>query len=82
MNFTRRGFIGANLALALAPAATLDSWQGVGRIVAVGDVHGDKDALSAVLKMSGLIDEKEHWIGGASHLVQVGDVPARGAFSH
>ena len=82
MNFTRRGFIGANLTLALAPAATLDNWQGVGRIVAVGDVHGDKDALSAVLKMSGLIDEKEHWIGGASHLVQVGDVPARGAFSH
>lgn len=78
MNLTRRGFIGANLALVLAPAATLDSWQGVGRIVAVGDVHGDKDALSAVLKMSGLVDEKEHWIGGAAHLVQVGDVPARG----
>jgi hypothetical protein len=24
-------------------------WQGVSRVVAIGDVHGDKDALTAVL---------------------------------
>ena len=53
-------------------------WQGVSRVVAIGDVHGDKDALVAVLRMAGLVDANERWIGGAAHVVQVGDVPARG----
>jgi hypothetical protein len=53
-------------------------WQGVSRIVAIGDVHGDKDALAAVLRMAGLIDATERWTGGTAHVVQTGDVPARG----
>ena len=53
-------------------------WQGVSRVVAIGDVHGDKDALTAVLRMAGLIDSNDGWIGGTTHAVQVGDVPARG----
>jgi hypothetical protein len=71
--------------LAMSSAARAQSgttvgydWQGVSRIVAIGDVHGDKDALAAVLRMAGLIDSSERWIGGAAHVVQVGDVPARG----
>ena len=54
-------------------------WQGVSRIVAIGDVHGDKDALVAVLRMAGLIDANEQWTGGTAHVVQMGDVPARGS---
>jgi hypothetical protein len=54
-------------------------WQGVSRVVAIGDVHGDRDALAAVLRMAGLIDANERWTGGAAHVVQMGDVPARGA---
>jgi hypothetical protein len=53
-------------------------WQGVSRVVAIGDVHGDKDALTAVLRMAGLVDASERWIGGTTHVVQMGDVPARG----
>jgi hypothetical protein len=55
-----------------------DDWQGVKRVVAIGDVHGDCDALVAVLKMAGLVDDRADWTGGDSHLVQVGDIPARG----
>jgi len=78
MTIRRRDFLAANLAFALAPAGPTDDWQSVKRIVAVGDVHGDKDAFAAVLKMAGLIDEQERWTGGQAHLVQIGDIPARG----
>jgi len=74
----RRDFLATSLILAAAPAETQDDWQNVQRVVAVGDVHGDKDALSAVLKMSGVIDDQERWTGGKTHLLQIGDIPARG----
>jgi len=48
------------------------------RIVAIGDVHGDVDALSGCLKLSGIIDDNESWIGGTTHLVQLGDILDRG----
>ena len=53
-------------------------WTGVERIVAVGDVHGDYDALVAVLKSAGLIDDQTKWTGGKTHLVQTGDLLDRG----
>jgi len=56
-------------------------WNDVGRIVAVGDVHGAYDNFVAVLQNAGLIDEKLEWIGGETHLVQVGDILDRGAES-
>lgn len=52
--------------------------EGVSRVVAVGDVHGSYDGLVAVLRMSGLVDEKTRWSGGKAHLVQVGDILDRG----
>ncbi len=54
-----------------------DSFEGVERIVAVGDVHGDVEALADVLRMAGLIDAKGAWIGGKAHLVQTGDIADR-----
>jgi hypothetical protein len=75
---TRRAFLAAPLALVAQSADAQDDWQGVARIVAVGDVHGDKDAFTAVLRMAGLIDAQEKWVGGQTHLVQIGDIPARG----
>src|SRR4051794_35868195 len=68
----------ASLVRGAAPPASQDDWQGVQRVIAVGDIHGDKDALVAVLKMAGIIDDEEHWIAGTAHLVQIGDVPGRG----
>jgi len=55
-----------------------DAWTGVGRVVAVGDVHGDYDQLVAVLRSASLIDEAGTWSGGTAHLVQTGDLPDRG----
>lgn len=50
-------------------------------IVAVGDVHGNLDGLTAILQKSGLIDRANHWIGGRATLVQLGDMVDRGARS-
>jgi hypothetical protein len=47
----------------------------------VGVVQGDKDAFAAVLRMAGLIYDREQWSDGSAHLVQIGDVPPRGPHS-
>lgn len=71
---------GAVLLLLLAlPSAWADPvWQGVDRIVAIGDVHGDYDQYIEALTRSGVIDDRLRWSGGETHLVQLGDVPDRG----
>jgi hypothetical protein len=56
-----------------------DTFAGVERVVAVGDVHGDVEALEEVLRLAGLIDAKGRWSGGKAHLVQTGDIADRGA---
>ncbi len=67
------------LLLAAAPPLVAQAqWTGVERVVAVGDVHGDYDGFVEVLRSAGVIDEKDLWIGGKTHLVQTGDVPDRG----
>ena len=53
-------------------------WEGVERIVAVGDLHGDYDNYLATLRAAGIVDRKGKWAGGAAHLVQTGDIPDRG----
>lgn len=50
----------------------------VPRLVAVGDLHGDLGATRAVLKVSGLIDAQDRWIGGKAVFVQTGDQLDRG----
>jgi Calcineurin-like phosphoesterase len=82
--FDRRALASAALAAVLslgapsAGAAEQSVWTGVDRIVAVGDLHGDYDGFRAILASAGLIDAKGRWIGGKTHLVQIGDVPDRG----
>jgi hypothetical protein len=44
----------------------------------VGDVHGDFNQFTLVLRQAGLIDAKNHWTGGRSQLVQTGDILDRG----
>lgn len=56
-------------------------WNGVSRIVAIGDIHGSYDNLIKVLQNAQLIDSKLRWIGGEAHLVQNGDIPDRGPHS-
>jgi hypothetical protein len=50
------------------------------RIVALGDIHGYLPGLRQVLWTTGLIDKSDHWIGGETVLVQVGDTVDRGAW--
>ena len=53
-------------------------WEGVERIVAMGDVHGAYEQILPVLKDAGIVDQKLNWAGGKTHFVQVGDVVDRG----
>jgi calcineurin-like phosphoesterase family protein len=53
-------------------------FDGVERIVAVGDVHGAYDRFVQILEVAGVIDKRGRWAGGKTHLVQVGDVVDRG----
>ena len=47
-------------------------------VVAIGDVHGDFDDFVAILRRTGLIDSQNHWTGGKTTFVQVGDLLDRG----
>lgn len=55
-----------------------DTWTGVERIVAVGDVHGDYEQFFRVLRAAEVVDERGNWVAGKTHLVQTGDVLDRG----
>ncbi len=65
----------AGMTLCLQAAAATAS----PRVVAVGDIHGDFDALVEVLQETGLIDNEQRWIGGDAILVQTGDFLDRGS---
>jgi hypothetical protein len=47
-------------------------------VVAIADVHGDFDDFVAILQRTGLIDKQNHWTGGKTTFVQVGDLLDRG----
>lgn len=47
-------------------------------IVAVADIHGDFDDFVAILRHANLIDTQNHWTGGRTTFVQLGDVLDRG----
>lgn len=59
-------------------SATRCVWTGVNKIVAVGDLHGNFDGFVKILKSINIIDDKMHWTGEDSHLVQMGDILDRG----
>ncbi|HUT35597.1 MAG TPA: metallophosphoesterase [Planctomycetota bacterium] len=61
-----------------AAPAQQDTWKGVERIVAVGDVHGDFEQFVKALHAAGVVDERNDWAAGKTHLVQTGDVFDRG----
>ena len=54
------------------------TWEGVDRIVAIGDLHGDYEGYLETLKLAGLVNRRGRWIGDKAHLVQTGDIPDRG----
>jgi len=63
------------------PQTPADTFTDVRRIVAFGDIHGDYQRLVDLLHTAGLVDGKNAWTGGATHLVLVGDFVDRGDHS-
>jgi len=61
-----------------APATIPAVWNGIERVVVVGDVHGDFEQFVLVLESAGLVDGAGDWTGGKTHLVQTGDLVDRG----
>ncbi len=68
--------------LVASSLAAQHSWEDVGKIVAVGDVHGDYDNFVQVLRQAGIINRRGNWTAGETHLVQLGDLPDRGPDTH
>jgi len=62
----------------LHPSSPSSAQQASKRVVAIGDVHGDLEAMLGVLRVAGLIDDQRQWAGGDATLVQLGDVLDRG----
>ncbi len=84
----RRSAAWAGAALVLAMGSTSATpargatskweWEGVGRVVGIGDVHGRYDQLTTILQGAGLTDDQLRWTGGDDHLVLCGDLVDRG----
>ncbi|MDJ0750470.1 MAG: metallophosphoesterase [Woeseiaceae bacterium] len=64
----------------LAPAAFADDGpiEGVGRVVAISDIHGDYEAMVETLRIVDMVDDEFNWAGGDTHLVINGDLLDRG----
>ena len=48
------------------------------RVVAIGDLHGDIDAVRRAFRLAGAVDAKDAWVGGKLVVVQTGDLIDRG----
>ncbi|KAH7650120.1 hypothetical protein FG379_003200 [Cryptosporidium bovis] len=49
-----------------------------GRVVVIGDIHGDLKSLVACLYLSGITDRNFDWIANNTMLIQLGDIVDRG----
>ena len=74
MQFRRQIVVIALVLLFALPLAAGET----GRIVAVGDVHGNFDGLTSILRETGIIDADLKWTGGTATYVQLGDLFDRG----
>lgn len=85
MRKTTRTILSSVLILILFLPLHADSkqceWEGIEKIVAVGDVHGDCDNFVKILKRAGIVDEHLDWIAGKIHFVQTGDIVDRGDYA-
>jgi hypothetical protein len=62
---------------AQAETPAQSTWDHVARVVVIGDLHGDYAKFHDQLTQAGLINARDAWTGGNTHLVQLGDVPDR-----
>lgn len=74
------------LQLLMLLGLTLTAWTAatdianatVASVTVIADVHGDFSDFVAILERTGLIDKQNHWAGGHTTLVQLGDLLDRG----
>lgn len=66
------------LSIAFLLLAAFSQAPAPGRVVAIGDVHGDLDSLISILQKTNLLDPNRHWSGGNATLIQTGDLIDRG----
>jgi hypothetical protein len=66
--------VGTSLCASCAPFGP----SSPGRIVAVGDLHGDLEAARSALRLAGAIDREDRWIGRELVVIQTGDILDRG----
>lgn len=60
------------------PTIDAQEIEGVGKIFAVSDIHGEYDYLVSLLQNVGVIDDSCRWAWGDGHLVINGDIFDRG----
>ena len=53
-------------------------WDGVEKVVAVGDIHGAYEPLLDLLRGTQIVDQDLNWQAGTTHLVSLGDFLDRG----
>lgn len=46
----------------------------VNKILVIGDIHGDYNALVKCLMLGGIINDKKKWVGNDSYVIQLGDL--------
>ena len=61
-----------------SPVVAQGSGRGSGRIVAIGDIHGEIEGFKRILQAAGLADASGRWTGGRTQLIQTGDYTDRG----
>ncbi|WP_411994569.1 fibronectin type III domain-containing protein [Agarivorans sp. DSG3-1] len=61
--------------LSARPSTFLPAEQ---EVFAIGDLHGDFNAMVTILRAAGLINSSNNWIGGSRTFIQVGDQLDRG----
>jgi hypothetical protein len=75
----RRAAVPAVFAVSLLlPQPVAVQSRAAGRVVAIGDIHGSIDGLTAILRTAGLADGRV-WTGGRATFVQTGDFTDRGS---
>lgn len=55
-----------------------DNYQGVKKVAAISDIHGQFQIFKQLLQRNGIIDSKLNWQWGTGHLVITGDIFDRG----
>jgi hypothetical protein len=75
--FRRLAFVIALLSTLLMGAQAVGAPAAPGRIIAVGDLHGDFQAWQTIARAAGVMDQRGHWSAGNTTLVQMGDVTDR-----